>query len=253
MLVMHSTTVLIVEDEELLGLQLEKRLASFGIPSIVRFSNGEQAINHVKTHPVDIILMDVQIEGDLDGIETSYEIKRIKNIPIIFLSAHTEDEFLKRVAAIDPLGYLLKPLQEESLRVMISLAVHKSKLSRELEKKERWLEAILNNLTEAVIGIDLNFRIIFINPVAQSIIQKESSEALKNPLSQFLTFYDEDNRPFTENPIEKALQRGTPQCANNVMIKTSKNTRKIVNYSMSILLDEDKIKTGAVLCIREGS
>lgn len=248
--VMYFPTVMIVEDEELTALYLEKRLTAFGIISILTFSNGKDAISCVQNHKVDIVIMDVEIEGDWDGIETAFRLKKIKNIPIIFLSAHSEDVFLKRVAELNPLGYLLKPLREESLRVMLNLAVHKLKHEAELEQKDKWLSAILNNLTETVIGIDLEGKVIFINPVGESLLGVFSDELMHKPLVEFIQFFDEDFRPFLANPILKALENGIAQFANNVTISVKNKTQTTVSYSISILFDDQKQKMGAVLCLK---
>lgn len=249
-MLMYFPTVMIVEDDELTSIYLEKRLISYGFTSIYKFKNGREALACFCSQKIDVVIMDVEIEGDWDGIETASKFREIRSCFIIFLSAHYDDDILKRVVKTEPLGYLLKPLYDESLRVVLNLATHTLSYQSEIDKKDRWFVAILNHLTVAVIGIDLNGHIIFINPMAEKHLGYQFDDVMGKSLLDLVNLYDEDGRSFVINPIQKALENGVAQYANNVTILTKTLTKKDVSFSISIIFDENKQKIGAVVSIK---
>lgn len=127
---MNSPKILVVEDENVVALEIKKRLKRLGylVPSVA--SSGREAINKTEGFLPDLVLMDIRLKGDMDGIETAKEINKRFNIPVIYLTAHSDDETLKRAKQTDPYGYILKPFEEDDLRTTIELALHRSKMEK---------------------------------------------------------------------------------------------------------------------------
>jgi len=120
--------ILIVEDEAITSVLLEKTLKELGYEVVGSAFDGEEAINLVREKQPDIILMDIRIQGDMDGIETAKKIYTEYKIPIIYLTAHSDDETIKRAVESGPFGYLIKPFKERELYSNIEMVAHKQKL-----------------------------------------------------------------------------------------------------------------------------
>lgn len=119
--------ILVVEDESIVALDIERGLKriGYGIAGIV--DNGRDAIRLAGETRPDLVLMDIQIKGDMDGIDTAQEIHRRFNIPVIFLTAYSDEATLQRAKLTEPFGYLLKPFEETELRTAIEVVLHKHK------------------------------------------------------------------------------------------------------------------------------
>ncbi|MDD1728614.1 MAG: response regulator, partial [Methanospirillum sp.] len=120
--------ILIVEDEAVTSVLLEKTLKELGYEVVGSAFDGLEAINLAREKRPDIILMDIRIQGDMDGIETAKKIYQQYKIPIIYLTAHSDDDTIKRAVESGPFGYLIKPFKERELYSNIEMVAHKHKL-----------------------------------------------------------------------------------------------------------------------------
>jgi len=118
---MKNVQILIVEDDDTNALQITTRLKRLGYEVCKRVTNGIDAIEEVKKGELDIILMDISILGELDGIETAKKIQEFSNIPIIYLTASANQQTIDRAKETMPCGYLVKPVQERDLRIAIEV------------------------------------------------------------------------------------------------------------------------------------
>jgi len=114
--------VLIVEDESIVALEISDFVEELGFNVIKIVSSAKKALDAVHLNRLDLVLMDVQIKGDIDGISCSKEIKKIKDIPIIYISAFSDDETLTRAIETNPSSYLVKPFNTKELKVAMSIA-----------------------------------------------------------------------------------------------------------------------------------
>lgn len=120
--------ILIVEDEAVTSVLLEKTLKELGYEVVGSAFDGAEAINLAREKQPEIILMDIRIQGDMDGIETAKRIYQQYKIPIIYLTAHSDDDTIKRAVESGPFGYLIKPFKERELYSNIEMVAHKHKL-----------------------------------------------------------------------------------------------------------------------------
>lgn len=120
--------ILIVEDEAVTSVLLEKTLKELGYEVVGSAFDGEEAITLTKEKQPDIILMDITIQGEMDGIETAKKIYQEYKIPSIYLTAHSDDDTIKRAVESGPFGYLIKPFKERELYSNIEMVAHKHKL-----------------------------------------------------------------------------------------------------------------------------
>lgn len=115
--------VLIVEDEALIALNLEQRLLRVGHDVVGIADNHDDAIALFQQHAPDLVLMDISIFGPSDGIETAHSMARLADVPVIFLTAYTDDQTVLRATAVSPYGYLLKPFDDRTLSATIKVAL----------------------------------------------------------------------------------------------------------------------------------
>ncbi|MGA3000705.1 MAG: response regulator [Acetobacteraceae bacterium] len=138
---MTAPRILVVEDERIIALHLRQQLTKLGydVPNTV--STGDHALRRIEESQPDLVLMDINLKGKLDGIATAAAIRQSYLIPIIYLTAYSADEMLARAAATNPHGYLLKPFSERELHAMIQVTLARCRAERaSLAAQERLLQ-----------------------------------------------------------------------------------------------------------------
>ena len=132
--------IMIVEDEAVIALRLEQQLVEMGYDVTGISHTGEAAVENARTLTPDLILMDIMILGDLDGIDVAKIVREELDIPVIFLTAFSEDEFIERAKEVEPYGYLVKPIRNRELKATVKIALYKKKLEEVLKKSHDELE-----------------------------------------------------------------------------------------------------------------
>jgi len=140
---MPERKVLVVEDERIVALDIKNRLESlgYGITGIVH--SGEDAVVHARDHRPDIVLMDIMLEGHMDGIEAARVIQGEYEIPVIFLTAYSDEITIQRAKLSEPYGYILKPFEGRDIHTVVEMALYKHGMESRLKKMERWLSTTL--------------------------------------------------------------------------------------------------------------
>jgi CheY-like chemotaxis protein len=139
------STILIVEDDKNVAAVLEARLQSFGYNVCAIAETGAQAIHQNRSHEPDLILMDILLKGEMNGIETAEQIASGYDVPIIYLSCLNTDEVMDRAAKTNPYGYIIKPYNNSELRLTIEIALVKHAAAKE---REKLIEALEKSLEE---------------------------------------------------------------------------------------------------------
>ena len=161
--------ILIVEDEALIVEEMIDRLRRAGGDVVAATDNGEAAIETAIALRPDLILMDVRLKGDMDGIRAAELIRRQLSVPIVYLTAHSDQGTLQRIKASGPSGYVQKPFHVRNLIVAIDMAVHRFKMERQLEESLLTYASILDSSSDAVMATDVNGHVRFMNPAAERI------------------------------------------------------------------------------------
>ena len=134
-----GTRVMIVEDEAVVAMHLRQELTKLGHVVAGIATAGEQALKMIEELFPDVILMDIHIQGEMDGIETAARIPRYLHIPVIFLTAYSEDTTLKRASDTRPYGYLIKPFLDRELHATIKMALVRSRADEAVRENEALL------------------------------------------------------------------------------------------------------------------
>jgi PAS domain S-box-containing protein len=205
--VVASSHILVVEDERLVALNLAEVLAGFGY-RVTTVASGEAAIVAARDRSPDAILMDIRLAGEIDGVTAARRIREERDVPIVYLTAYSDDETLRRTMQTQPSGYLVKPFREPELRCAIEIAIHKHAIDKQLQVREQWLAAILRSIGDGLIATDPEQRVTMLNPVAEALTGWKHEEALGRALDEILKLVTVSEGAAVESPITRALVRG---------------------------------------------
>jgi DNA-binding response OmpR family regulator len=143
---MEKIKILIVEDEGVVALQLKVNLEKWNYVVSGIVASGEEALKRMEALTPDLVMMDMTLQGKLDGIKTADMIRKQYNIPVIYLTAHSEESTIRRAKETEPYGYILKPFNAQEIRIAIEVALYKHRVDMEKEKLNRDLQAALEKV-----------------------------------------------------------------------------------------------------------
>ena len=249
---MSKTNVLIVEDEGIVAMDIKNQLETLGYNIIAAVPTGEEAIKIAEESHPDVVLMDIQIQGEIDGVETTERIHRLFDIPVIFLTANSDETTLQRAKVTGPFGYLLKPFEERDLHTTIEMALFRHKLERELKENKRWLSITLKCIGDGVITTDAEGYVSYMNPVAEKLTGWKSEQALGKKMMEVFYIINEETRTEIENPATIVLRKGSTISLTNLTVLISRDGNEIpIDDSAAPIIDDNGNIIGVVLVFRD--
>lgn len=189
---MPHEKILIAEDEKIIARDLRMRLEKAGYQIVAECTDYEEVLAAVQKEAPDLVIMDIVLEGEKDGILISQELLHRFNVPSVFLTAYADSETLERAKLAQPLGYIVKPFKERDLYTTVEIALYKAKVDRQLRDHDRWLDATLQGIGDAVIAIDRAQRIHYANSAALRLLGRGETEIVGERLSDVFSLVDED-------------------------------------------------------------
>lgn len=150
---MNSAKILIVEDDQYAAEKLQLDLIQVGHQVVSVVDNASECINYVQNQPVDIVIVDIVLADNVDGIDAVAELRQFSDVAVIYLTAHESDNFIKRAEATRPVAYLLKPHRTRELDFLIRMTLERSRLQNELQREKEeveadlWYQATFDNIT----------------------------------------------------------------------------------------------------------
>jgi PAS domain S-box-containing protein len=249
---MSSTKILIVEDEVIVAENLHIKLEQLGYGVAGIAVKGEEAIKMALRLKPQLILMDIQLNGQEDGIHAAEMIRAQYDVPVIYLTAHSDPATLARAKLTGPFGYILKPFEMRDLSTQIELALYKHKADLQVREQREWLRVTLTSIGDAVIATDAAGRITFVNPVAESLIGWTAREAIGQPISKVFRIVNEQTGRSLEDPVACVLRecRMVP-LANHTAIVTRDGRRVPIEDSAAPILDATGHVIGVVLVFHD--
>ncbi len=136
----NTPEVFIVEDEGIIALDLQFKLRDLGYDVSRTASSGQEALRLMGEKLPDLVLMDIVLQGTMDGVETTREIKKRYDVPVVYLTASSDTSTLDRTLETDPAGYIHKPFNETNLRYTLEIALYKHRAEQQIMQKDRELE-----------------------------------------------------------------------------------------------------------------
>ncbi|MEG4342284.1 ATP-binding protein [Microcoleus sp. A003_D6] len=145
---MNPIKILVVEDEVIVAQDIAGRLKKLGYAVTATVSSGEEAIQKAIENPPDLVLMDIVLKGEMDGVTAAEKIRTHRNVPTVFLTAYADDQTLQRAKLTDPFGYIIKPFQQNDLRVAIEIALHRHEIETKMRESLQAAEAVRESVEE---------------------------------------------------------------------------------------------------------
>ncbi|MBI4824892.1 MAG: response regulator [Nitrospirae bacterium] len=249
-----KTKILVVEDESVVAMHIANSLEKLGYEPVAVVASGEQAIIKAEETRPDLILMDIVLKGDMDGVEAAKQIREKFNIPVIYLTAYADDAILGRAKLTEPLGYIIKPFTERELRSAIEIALYKNEMETKLRKMERWLSVTLRSIGDGVIATDHEMRVTFINKVAEDMTGWKQEDVIGKKLAEIFSVRGKEinEKEAVERLLmEKVLKEGIIMNFMEDNILFTKDRREIsVSDSIAPIREEDRIP-GIVIVFRD--
>ncbi len=189
--------ILIVEDDATTARLVELQLAALGYRVVGVVANSHDALAHAARRRPDLVLMDVVIDGEMDGVDTARELLRSGHaMPVVFLTARNDHITMERIRGSMPFGCLIKPPGQEELGTAIGIALRGYDLERQARRSQDNLSAVLDVVADAVIALDSDGRVTFLNTAAEKFCGRERFDADGRLLDEVLPMLvDEQGRP----------------------------------------------------------
>ncbi len=179
--------ILVVEDEAIIARDIRMQLVELGYQPIGNATLGEQAIALSRELRPDLVLMDIQLAGSMDGITAAHAIRAKFSVPVVFLTAFAEDDVLDRAKLAEPFGYILKPFSERELRTVIEMALYKQAAELKVQQSEQRFRAMFESEPECVKLVARDGALLEMNAAGLEMLQADSvNDVRSRPLVEFL-------------------------------------------------------------------
>jgi len=248
---MANEKIMIVEDEIVVAMELESQLLSMGYDVVGIVGYGEEAISKAEEVKPDLILMDIKLAGKIDGIEAAEIIHRRHGIPIVFLTAHSDDGTLQRAKLSEPFGYLVKPFSAPELRTTIEVSLHKFHSHKKASDAALWFSRALDVVGGAVILTDHEGAIQQMNPLAETLTGWDRADAIGRHITEVLVLRDSETGILVrtlalsaprEDPVESSCR--------HVLVSRDQNEIPIENSVIPVQNSEGQL-SGVIFAFRE--
>lgn len=251
---MTKGSILVVEDEIIIAEDLAGKLRQIGYEVAHICRSGEEAVEKAERLRPDLVLMDIHLEGRLDGVDAAETIRQRFDLPTIFLTAHADAATFGRAKLTQPFGYILKPFNEQVLSIQLELALFKHRAERELRNQREWLRVTLNSIADAVLATDTDGRVTFLNPLAASLLGWEAAEAEGKLASEVVHLIHEQTGEELADPVAQVLgERRGVALSNHAALLTRDGQRVPVEDSAAPILDGAGQVIGVVAVFRDVS
>lgn len=240
--------ILIVEDERITGEDLRDILTDLGHAVVDVVSSGAEAIRLAEENAPDLALMDIRIKGDMDGTEVARVLRSRFNIPVIYLTAHADNETLERAKLAQPLGYITKPFQEAELHANIEMALFKHAEDLKARDREEWLSSTLRALGEGVISVDRSAAVMVLNSAAEGWTGWAADDARGKSVQDVLLLVDAASGERVMAALESVFREGAMgDIGSGVLLVAKGGEQRAVEGSIAPIRNHEGAVSGAVI------
>lgn len=251
---MANEKILIVDDEVVVAEAIRRQLRSLGYLVVGVVASGIEAVQLAGEHRPDLILMDIKLKGPMDGIEAAGTIQSRYAIPVIYLTAFSDEETLERARPTLPLAYLIKPFVSSDLRAAVELALFRHRVSGMAEQRGRWLNTVVQSMGDAVMTVDRQGKVTMLNPAAERLTGWMQSDAIGKPLEEIVLLLDAESRRPIMNPAVRALQKGIPSDLDRrpLLLIGRQGDEHRIDETVTTIHDDKGDASGVVMVFRAG-
>lgn len=249
---MLTHKILVVEDEKFLALDIRNRLENLGysVPEIT--DSGEEAIKKVAEFHPHLVLIDINLVADHNGIHFVDIIQNHFHVPVLYLTDYPEDLNLDKKTLSEPYSYIIKPCAEKDLHLAVEMALYKHQIARKYQAEKQRLTTIINSMGCGVVVTSTNGSIQMMNPIAQSLTGWQEEEAFGKDLAEVVQLVDKDMDEQLENLATQAMATGKIlDLPDNCTLIAKDGTKIPIGDSVAPIRDENGNMTGAVLVFQD--
>ena len=244
-------TILVVEDDAIIGEDIQRTLQRLGYDVGSPQRSGAEALRSMEAKLPDLVLMDIRLQGPLDGIQTTAQIRKKWDVPVVYLSAHSDEATIARAKETAPHGYLLKPFNERDLRTTIEVALRKHELELKLAASERWFSTTLDSIGDAVIATDAQECVAYMNPVAEQLTGWKEEDAKGRKIIDVFKLVGPDGVPL-ESAVGRAIRQGFRlELPPHSQLVSKQGSTTNVNDSAAPIVDDRGRVLGGVAVFRD--
>jgi diguanylate cyclase (GGDEF)-like protein/PAS domain S-box-containing protein len=200
--------ILVVEDETIVALDLQNSLKVLGYEVVGTASSGADAIAKAESRRPDLVLMDIILKGDMDGVQTAETIHSLLDVPVIFLTACADDATLQRAKVTEPFGYMIKPFEERELHSHIEIALYKHHMEKQLRESEERYFLATQGANDGLWDWDVLGKKIYFSPRWKSMLGYSDHQIGSSPIDWFSRIHPAD-RDNVEKRITQHLNNMT--------------------------------------------
>lgn len=249
---MTPPRILVVEDEGIVAKDIQMTLRRLGYEAPATAATSEEALEKAAALAPDLAFMDINLRGDMDGIETATRLRERWSIPVIFLTAYADEATLARAKVAEPFGYLIKPFDERDLRTAVEIALYKHAMEAKLKQHEHLLATLLRSMGDAVVGLDADARVTFMNPRAEALTGWTLQDVAGAPLADVISLTEGPREHPLGERVAAAARHGEPLRLDGPLLLSGRDGHRTpVDGTLSPLLAGTPEEGGAVLVLRD--
>ncbi len=251
---MNKTQILIVEDEGIVAKDLQGMLRRLGYHVPATVGTGELAIQTALQNQPDLILMDIQLRGSMDGVQASAAITSQQDVPILYLTANSDEATLQRAKATGPFGFLVKPFEERAIQAGIEMALYKHQTDKQIREREQWLSTTLTSIADAVITTDANGQVTFLNAMAETLSGWTKEQSYGRPYWEvFSIIVVTTRKPPSEVAGAVLTESLTLSHINHTLLLARNGAERHIEYSVAPIRQDNQRVTGCVIVFSDVS
>ena len=243
--------ILVVDDEQVVALDVEASLDALGYEVVGIAGTGKEALRLTAETSPDLVLMDIQLYGSMDGIAAAGEIRNRWQIPVVFITAFASEEVLARAKATGPYGYVAKPFQTKDLKATVAVALQQHRLTKQVFQEHGWLRTLLEGMSDGVVATDIRGEVKFLNPVAEKLIGWTLAEAMGRPIEEVYPLRTESGAPLSQCQLRRVLATNQAIGRQRFILTTRFGRNVMVEDSAAPMHDAQGELTGAVTVIAD--
>jgi CheY-like chemotaxis protein len=246
-----KNSILIVEDDFIVAKVIEKNLLDLGYAVAGMAATGEEAVAKAGGLHPDLVLMDIRLQGPMDGITAADQIQTMYDIPVVFLTAFSDKQTFDRALITHPYGYIVKPFSQNTLSATIQVALTKKQADQRMSRLNFWLDKTVGLLAEGIITVDAEGMVILVNHAAELMTGWTNREAYKHPLDAVLVFRDPIGGKSFHYNIKPILAEGViGTIPDNSSVVSKKEVDHIIEESFASPIRNKRGRiTGAVIVL----
>ncbi len=247
---MSNKRILVVEDESIVAADIHDRLVKLGYLVVGHATTGPDAVVLARTVDPDIVLMDIRLKGNMDGVEAAGLINESGIVPVVYMTAYADEDTLARAKTTGPYGYIIKPFNERELHSTIEMALYRHMMERKVKDSEYWLRTVLSSIGDAVIATDKDMVVTYVNPLAEELLGVKKERAHGRTLTEVfnVSSFDEGNMV---NLLSNMSRDFSNIFVGDARLLFEGGGSIPVEYTASFILDETGGTNGCAIVFRD--